>query len=136
MNKSGFTKISATTPESILFDAQNKKTVSVVVAKANKTEGETVDGHTILRAGTPLTGDLTARTTPFTKPADADTSSNVVGILLHDVDLGPAGSEVDANATLLLWGFVNLDRLTAKAAGLLTTNVKTGLKNAIWFLKD
>ena len=135
MNKTGIMKTSALAPTEILFDAQNKKTVSIVVAKANKTEGEAVDGHTILRAGTPLTGDLSARTTPFTKPTDAETSSNVVGVLLHDVDLGPVGSEVDANATLLIWGFVNLDNVGSKASGLITSNVKTGLDGKIWFLK-
>lgn len=130
-NNSGITKTTGYNTTQILFDVQNQKSVSVVVAAANKSEGEAVNGHTILRAGTPLTGDLTARTTGFTKGGDATT----VGVLMHDVDLGPVGSEKDANGSLLIWGFVNLDRVSAKANGLLTTNIKDGLKGRIWFLK-
>lgn len=130
-NNSGITKTTGYNTTQILFDVQNQKSVSVVVAAANKTEGEAVNGHTILRAGTPLAGDLTARATGFTKGEDATT----VGVLMHDVDLGPVGSEKDANGSLLIWGFVNLDRVSAKANGLLTTNIKDGLKGRIWFLK-
>lgn len=134
LNRDGITKTTGVNVNQILFDVMNRKAVSIVVAAANKTEGETVNGHTILRAGTPLTGDLTARTTGFTK-ANVD-GSDVVGILLHDVDLGVAGAEKDANGTLLLWGFVNMDRVSAKATSLLVSAVQKGLKGAIWFLKD
>lgn len=130
LNVGGIKKVTATNVNSILFDFHDSVAVGVVVDKSNA-DAETVDGRKILRAGTPLTGDLTARTTKFTKPTDAETSSNVVGILLHDVDV----TDADANATLLLWGFVNMDRLSSKAAGLITSNIKVGLKNAIWFLK-
>lgn len=130
LNVGGIKKVTATNVNSILFDFHDSVAVGVVVDKTNA-DAETVDGRKILRAGTPLTGDLTARTTKFVKPTDAETSSNVVGILLHDVDV----TDADANATLLIWGFVNMDRLSSKAAGLITSNIKTGLKNAIWFLK-
>lgn len=130
LNVGGIKKVTATNVNSILFDFHDCVAVGVVVDKTNA-DAETVDGRKILRAGTPLTGDLTARTTKFKKPTDAETSSNAVGILLHDVDV----TDADANATLVLWGFVNMDRLSSKASGLITSNIKEALKNAIWFLK-
>lgn len=133
LNNSGITKTVGVNVNQILFDAKNHKAVGVVVSKANKTNGEAVNGHTILRAGTPLTGDLKARETAFTA-ANVD-GSDVIGVLLHDVDLGPAGSEVDANGTLLIWGFVNMNRLTSKAAGLLVTAVEKALAGRVWLLK-
>lgn len=132
-NNSGITKTVGYNTTQILFDVDNQKSVGVVVASANKTEGEAVNGHTILRAGTPLTGKLTTRETGFTK-ANVD-GSDVVGILLHDVDLGPVGSETNANGTLLIWGFVNLERVGSKATGLLVDAVQKGLAGKIWFLK-
>lgn len=132
-NNSGIKKTVGYNTTQILFDVDNQKSVGVVVASANKTEGEAVNGHTILRAGTPLTGKLTTRETGFTK-ANVD-GSDVVGILLHDVDLGPVGSETNANGTLLIWGFVNLERVGSKATGLLVDAVQKGLAGKIWFLK-
>lgn len=132
-NNSGIKKTVGYNTTQILFDVDNQKSVGVVVASANKTEGEAVNGHTILRAGTPLTGNLTTRETGFTK-ANVD-GSDVVGILLHDVDLGPVGSETNANGTLLIWGFVNLERVGTKANSLLVAAVQKGLAGKIWFLK-
>lgn len=132
-NNAGITKTTGYNTTQILFDVDNQKSVGVVVAASNKTEGEAVNGHTILRAGTPLTGKLTTRSTGFTK-ANTD-GSDVVGVLLHDVDLGPVGSEKDANGTLLIWGFVNLNRVGSKATALLLEAIQTKLAGRIWFLK-
>lgn len=133
-NNSGITKTVGYNTTQILFDVDNQKSVGVVVdATSNKANGEAVNGHTILRAGTPLTGKLTTRETAFTA-AKVD-GSDVVGILLHDVDLGVVGSEKNANGTLLIWGFVNLDRVGTKANSLLVAAVQTGLAGKIWFLK-
>lgn len=131
LNVSGIKKEVGTNVNQILFNAHDFVAVGIVVDKTNA-DAETVEGRKILRAGTPLTGDLTARTTKFTKPADAATSSNAVGVLLHDVDV----TDADANATLLIWGFVNMNRLSTKAAGLITSNIKIGLGGKVWFLKD
>lgn len=132
-NNSGIKKTTGYNITQILFDVDNQKSVGVVVASANKANGEAVNGHTILRAGTPLTGKLTTRETAFTA-ANAD-GTDVVGILLHDVDLGPVGSETNANGTLLIWGFVNLDRVGTKATSLLVDAVQKALAGKIWFLK-
>lgn len=83
----------------------------------------------ILKAGTPLSGNLENRATAFTNVGE---NAPAVGILLHDVDI----TDVDANASLLIWGFVNLNRLSAATAALITNAVKTSLAGRVYFLKD
>ena len=55
-----------------------------------------------------------------------------MGNLLHDVDV----TDADANATLLIWGFVNLSRVDSTTAALITETRKTELAGRVWFLKD
>lgn len=128
LNRSGITKETAVAPSQILFNVQNQMSVGVIVDEAMGTAGE--DGRKIVKAGTPLNGDLTARGTAFV--AAKDTSNPAVGVLLHDVDV----TEGDANGTLLIWGFVNLNRMDSTTAGLITATRKTELAGRVWFLKD
>lgn len=107
----------------ILFCTDPRVSVGVVV---NATNYVTEDGKKIVKAGTPMGGNLTARTTPFTK----DTSTPK-GVLLHDVDV----TDGNANGTLLIFGFVNLERLDTTTAALITDTVKTQLKGGVTFLK-
>lgn len=125
LNRSGIKKETAGAPVQILFNVQNQMSVSVQVAKA---AGVAEGGKTIVKAGTPLTGDLTARGTAFT----AAGTDNAVGVLLHDVDV----TDGAANGSLLIWGFVNLNRIDTTTQGKITSGVKTALKGSIWFLKD
>ncbi len=128
LNRSGIIKETAIAPSQILFNVQNQMSVGVIVDEAVGTAGE--DGKKIVKAGTPLNGDLTARGTAFV--AAKDTSNPAVGVLLHDVDV----TEGDANGTLLIWGFVNLNRMDSTTAGLITATRKTELAGRVWFLKD
>lgn len=128
LNRSGITKETAVAPSQILFNVQNQMSVGVIVAKTVGTAGE--DGRKIVKAGTPLNGDLTARGTAFV--AAKDTSNPAVGVLLHDVDV----TDGNANGTLLIWGFVNLNRMDSTTAGFITDNRKTELAGRVWFLKD
>lgn len=64
--------------------------------------------------------------------AAKDTSNPAVGVLLHDVDV----TDGDANGTLLIWGFVNLNRMDSTTAGFITATRKTELAGRVWFLKD
>lgn len=128
LNRSGIIKETAVAPSQILFNVQNQMSVGVIVDKTVGTAGE--DGRKIVKAGTPLNGDLTARGTAFV--AAKDTSNPAVGVLLHDVDV----TEGDANGTLLIWGFVNLNRMDSTTAGLITATRKTELAGRVWFLKD
>lgn len=127
LNKSGIKKETAGAPTQILFNVQNQMSVSIQVAKA---AGVSEGGKTIVKAGTPLNGDLTARGTAFV--AAADNTAPAVGVLLHDVDV----SNGPANGTLLIWGFVNLNRVDSATATKITANRKTELAGKVWFLKD
>lgn len=124
-NKTGISRVTAGAPTQILFNVQNQMSVSGLVAQAL---GVNEGSKKIVKAGTPVTGDLTDRTTAFT----AAGAGNAVGVVLHDVDV----TEGDGNASILLWGFVNLDRIDDTTAAKITTDVKTALKGSIWFLKD
>lgn len=129
LNQSGITKTTGAAPVQILFNVQNQMSVGIKLAK-NFAGAVTENGRKIVKAGTPLNGDLTARGTAFV--AAKDTSNPAVGILLHDVDV----TDADANATLLIWGFVNLSRVDSTTAALITETRKTELAGRVWFLKD
>lgn len=128
LNRSGTIKETAVAPSQILFNVQNQMSVEVIVDTAVGTAGK--DGRKIVKAGTPLSGNLTDRGTAFV--AAEDTSNPAVGVLLHDVDV----TEGNANGTLLIWGFVNLNRMDSTTAGLITATRKTELAGRVWFLKD
>lgn len=82
------------------------------------------DGKKILRAGTPLAGDIEKRGTAFTK-----TNSNTArAILLHDVDV-TAGAE---NATIILAGCVDLLKIDSTTRALITSNVKGAIPRIIF----
>lgn len=129
LNQTGITKVTGAAPVQILFNVQNQMSVGIKLAK-NFSGAVTENGRKIVKAGTPLSGDLTARGTAFV--AAADTTAPAVGILLHDVDV----TDNDANATLLIWGFVNLSRVDSTTASKITANRKTELAGKVWFLKD
>ena len=52
------------------------------------------DGKKIIKAGTPLTGDILKRNTAFT----VGTSANAVALLLHDLDV----TDGNTNGTILI----------------------------------
>jgi hypothetical protein len=123
LNRTGIHKETATAPVQILYNVQNQMSVSILVDKS--TASVTEDGRSIVKAGTPLAGDLTARDTAF-KAGDSP-----VGVLLHDVDI----TDGNANGTLLIWGFVNVNRLDS-ATKALATAAATSLAGKITFLAD
>lgn len=110
-------------PKQIMLADSQMVSFGVVVAD---TGAVTVGSRKILKAGTPLTGDIEARNTAFTKAGE----NNAVGILLHDVDV----TEGNANGAVVLFGFVDLEKLEADAFALITETVKTALAGKIWFL--
>lgn len=105
--------------------------VSVGIQVTNTGVSADSDGRKILKAGTPVSGSLEARGTAFVKASTTEGVSNAVGVLLHDVDV-TAGAE---NATLLIFGFVDLNKLTTATQALITSEVKTALKGGVTFLK-
>lgn len=130
-NNTGITKVTGAAPVQILFNVQNQMSVSIVVDDGYSV---TRDGKKIVPAGTPLSGDLTARETAFVQAKDATAAGNdgkaATGVLLHDVDV----TNGDNNGTLLIWGFVDLNKLDTTTAALITATRKSEMKN-ITFLK-
>ena len=126
LNNTGIKKTTYGGPVQILFNVQNQMSVGIRVDDAYSV---TRDGRKIVPAGTPLSGDLTARNTSFVKAVD--TTHPATGVLLHDVDV----TEGDANGTLLIWGFVDLNKVDSATAALITATRKTELAGKVTFLK-
>ena len=132
-NKTGITKTTGAAPVQILFDVQNQFSVSIVVDDGYSV---TRNGRKIVPAGTPLSGNLTARTTAFVKAVDntaesgASNGKPATGVLLHDVDV----TEGDTNGTLLIWGFVDLNKVDSTTAALITATRQSEMPS-IKFLK-
>lgn len=124
LNRSGVVKESYNNVTQILFNVEHQVSVPIMVDDSLVTSAD-ANGRKIVKAGTPLTGSLDARTTPFTAASAGSSSdaSNAVGVLLHDVDV-TAGDE---NGTLLIFGFVNTARLDETTAGKITEYVKAAL---------
>lgn len=111
------TKTEAINTKQILFMTQPYAAVGVVVSDSGVSAGD--DGRKIVKAGTPLAGDLTARTTAFTQGTDA----NAVAVLVHDVDV----TNGSANGTALVFGFVDKNKLDTKVQTLWTSTLITRL---------
>lgn len=132
LNQTGIKKETYGSTNQILFNVEPQVSVGIVVDNSVQATANSL-GKKIVKAGTPLTGDLTNRLAPFTaaKIGSASEASNAVGVLLHDVDVTTG----DANGTLLIFGFVNLDRIDETTQGKLTSYVKTALAGRVTFLK-
>lgn len=109
----------------ILFATQPSMAVSIQLTNTGITAD--AEGKKIIKAGTPITGSLEARGTAWTKATGADATA----IALHDVDV----TEGAENATALIFGFVDINKIDTTTAALITTEVKTALKGGITFLK-
>lgn len=122
----GIKKETAVNVNQILGALTRYHAVGVVVSNAAFV---TENGKKLVKAGTPLAGDLLDRKTAFT----VATGANAVGILLHDVDVtdGPNG-----DGALLTGGVVNVDRIDTTTATKITGEVITALKGKVEFIKD
>ena len=121
LNRTGVRREKFGNVSQILFDVKNQTSVGIVVDDSVGTQEAT--GRKIVKAGTPLAGNLDARTTPFTAASGSGASNTAVGILLHDVDV-TAG---DANGTLLIRGSVNTARIDETTRAKITADVKAKL---------
>ena len=119
-NDTGIKKESYGNRNQILFATQHQVSVGIVVDDA---AGVAVGSKKIVKAGTPLAGSLVASETAFTAATGAGASNNAVGILLHDVDV----TEAENNGTLLIFGFVNTNRIDETTRGKITADVKAKL---------
>lgn len=124
LNRTGIKKESFGNRNQILFAIEHQVSVGVIVDDAVVSSPDS-SGRKIVKAGTPLTGNLDARGTAFTAASAGSSSaaSDAVGILLHDVDV----TSGDGNGTLLIFGFVNTDRIDDTTKAKLTQYVKAAL---------
>lgn len=110
--------------EKHILIANNSYMVTLPAQVTNTGVDVDSDGKKILRAGTPVTGNIEKRGTAFTK-----TNGNTAkAILLHDVDVTNGAS----NATIVLAGVVDLLKIDSTTAALITSDVKTALPRIIF----
>ena len=119
-NNTGIMKETYGNKNQILFAVEHQVSMGIVV---DITCGVDENGRKIAKAGTPVTGDLGERTKAFTLATTTAGVSNAVGILLHDVDV----TDDDNNGTVLLFGFVNTNRIDETTKEKITTEVKDAL---------
>jgi hypothetical protein len=128
LNQTGIRKVSAGMNKSILEDDKLFFSMSCkVVGTGTKANS---DGNKIIKAGTPLAGDLQNRDIAFTVATSAD---NVVGILFNDVDVTDVADGDSVNATVIVFGFVNVDKLDESVKTALTADIQKALN--ITFVK-
>ena len=104
--------------------ANNSYMVTLPAQVTNTGVDADSDGKKILKAGTPLAGNIEKRGTAFTKT----NGNTATAILLHDVDV-TAGAE---NATIILAGVVDLLKIDSTTATLITSDVKSALPRIIF----
>lgn len=128
LNRTGIIRTDVYPTDQILFHTDGFHAVGV---KVNPTVGSiTEHGKKLIKAGTPVGGDLTDRDNSLF----AVVSSGASGVLLHDIDVTDTIDPV--NATLLISGYVNLNRLDAVTRALITPTIKTDLDAKVYFLTD
>ncbi len=119
LNNTNVVKTKYNSGNQILFAVEHQVSMGVLVSQS---VGVTEGNKKIAKAGTPITGNLDARETAFTAATDT-ADSDVVGVLLHDVDVTVA----DNNGAILLFGFVNTNRLDSVTKTKITENIKKAL---------
>ena len=119
LNQTKVSITTGTTRKTILVDEKNSTAVSCMIANTN-VEADS-NGKKIVKAGTPLTGDLKARETAFTVAKD---TTKLVGIAMHDVDVTTG----TANGAVLIFGTVDWSKLDASVQAALTTDIEAALK--------
>ena len=115
-------------PEKHILIANNSYMVTLGAQVANTGVVADADGRKILKAGTPLAGDITKRGTAFVKATTTEGVSNATAVLMHDVDV-TAGAE---NGTIILAGCVDLLKLDTATKALVTSAVTTALPRIIF----
>nr|DAX38809.1 MAG TPA: Head decoration protein [Caudoviricetes sp.] len=132
LNQTRIKKSSYVSTNQILFNTDPFVAVSIVVSNELGVE-DPATGRKLVKAGTPLAGDLTKREEAFVAVNQASDSvaSDAKGILLHDVDVTTG----KANGTLLIFGFVNVDRIDETVMEKNNKHVKKALDGKIYFLK-
>lgn len=107
LNQTGITRTSGTTRKTILIAPELAFSLSCKVENTGIKVNES--GVKMIKAGTPVVGDLQDRDTAFTVAGEEDTP---VGIILHDVDV-TSGTK---NSQVVIFGFVDISKLDSDVA--------------------
>lgn len=120
-NNDGVKRSTYGAPVQILANVENQYSVG---CKVPKSMGVSVNGRTIVKAGTPIVIDLSNLQTPVSAPVSGTSTANAV--LLHNVDVTDAAAGGTKNGTALIWGFVNVNRLDSDVRANVTAGTKVG----------
>ena len=107
LNQTGITRVAGTTRKTILIAPELAFSLSCMVENTGVTAGD--DGRKVVKAGTPVSGNLQERDTAFKVAGEEDTP---VGIILHDVDV----TKGTANSQVVIFGFVDISKLEEDVA--------------------
>ena len=130
LNTDGVRKTSYGKPIQILANVEHQMSVGCIVPK---TMASTVDGKSIVPAGTALNINLMDLQVRAKAPT---TGSPMNAVLLHDVDMTNVAEGGAMNSTALIWGFVNVNRLrTAEQSSIVTAAAIEGGTDKITLLK-
>ena len=110
LNQSEVTRRQGTTRKTILVDEFNSTALSCMVSDTGVSEE---NGRKLIKAGTPVAGDLQNRQTPFTVAADG---TGAVGVILHDVDV----TKGTANSQVVIFGFIDVSKLDDSVVPMVT----------------
>lgn len=114
-----------TTHKQILINQDDASKLPVQVSKSGVVVNS--DGEYVIKAGTPLYGNLEKRDTAFTVTstgADAN-KTTVQGVLYQDVPF--KGSNTTENGTIVYVGTVDLLKLDTTTRALITAAVKSAI---------
>ena len=120
LNNDGIKKATYGAPKQILFNVELQLSVG---CRVPKTMGTSVDGRSIVKAGTPIKIDFANLQTVAVAAGEGVTAN---AVLLHDVDVTDAASGGSKNGTALIFGFVNVNRLDSDVQALVTPGTKIG----------
>lgn len=120
LNNDGIKKATYGAPKQILFNVELQLSVG---CRVPKTMGTSVDGRSIVKAGTPIKIDFADLQTVAVAAGEGVTAN---AVLLHDVDVTDAASGGAKNGTALIFGFVNVNRLDSDVQALVTAGTKIG----------
>lgn len=108
LNQTGVQTKSYGIRKSILVDDPNSTAVSVMVSNDGVTAD--ADNRKVVKAGTPVYGDLLDRSKPFTVAATG--GSEVQGVILHDVDV----TDGTANSQMVIFGTIDVSKVDETTA--------------------
>ena len=124
LNNDGVKTATYGAPKQILANVEFQYSVG---CRVPKTMGVSVNGRTLVKAGTPIKIDLgNLQTVAVAPDSTADPAVVANAVLLHDVDVTDAAAGGAKNGTALLWGFVNINRLDSDVQAKVTAGTKIG----------